>query len=152
MLSYYFKYQASFTCHLSIVPLLLRRKLSEPKYSGYVYWWRKQYSFQPYYYTVWTLGGPGCTLLDNKTHDTLSSSNSEYLTYDNSEFFFTCGPGKEKRRLIMGALIQNLDNMAPVRNSIIVVHHYIIRSITYQVCNIHSCTMFAQMESIFLTG
>ena len=97
-------------------------------------------------------GRPRLHFVGQHTHYTLSSSNSEYLTYDNSEFFFTCWPGKEKRRLIMGALLQNLENKAPVRNSLIVLHHYILRNRTYHVCNIHSCTMFAQMESIFLTG
>ena len=35
------------------------------------------------------------------------------------EFFFTCGPGNEKRRLVLGALIQNLKNEASVRNSLL---------------------------------
>ena len=33
-------------------------------------------------------------------------------------FFFTCGPGNEERCLILGELIQNRKNTAPVRNSI----------------------------------
>ena len=33
-------------------------------------------------------------------------------------FFFTCEPGNEERRLILGALIQNLKNKATVRNSL----------------------------------
>ena len=36
----------------------------------------------------------------------------------NSEFFFTCGPGNEERCLILGDLIQNRKNTAPVRNSL----------------------------------
>ena len=39
------------------------------------------------------------------------------VSYINSEFFFLPGPGNEERRLILGALIQNLKNKAPVRNS-----------------------------------
>ena len=34
-------------------------------------------------------------------------------------FFFTCGPGNEERRLILGAIIQNLKNQAPARNSLL---------------------------------
>ena len=38
------------------------------------------------------------------------------VSHINSECFFTCGPGNEEHRLILGALIQNLKSKAPVRN------------------------------------
>ena len=43
----------------------------------------------------------------------------KYPTLIPSVFFFTRGPGNEERRLILGALIQNLKNEAPVQNCLI---------------------------------
>ena len=41
------------------------------------------------------------------------------VSYTISRVFFTCGPGNEERRLVRGALIQNLKNEAPLRKSLL---------------------------------
>ena len=48
------------------------------------------------------------------------------VSYTNSECSFTCGPGNEKRGLILGALIQNLKNKAPVRTSQMLKFNFLI--------------------------